>query len=138
MKEMNDGNIPDAVAAVFDAMPSAAKARLLAVRAQLFAVAARAEVGPLTETLKWAEPAYLTEASKAGSTVRLGLSKGRAAAFFNCNTTLVEGFRSDFPEAFEYVGNRALVLSEADNPAVLDLCLGRALTYHRDKRKAVR
>ena len=116
-------------------MPSVERARLLAVRRRVFDLAERAGVGPLTETLKWGEPAYLTEASKSGTTVRLGLSGARAAVFFNCQTRLVGDFRSDFPEAFEYVGNRAVVLSDAVDPAVLDLCLGRALTYHRDKRK---
>lgn len=32
-------------------------------------------VGPLTEMLKWGEPAYLTEATVSGSTIRLGLPK---------------------------------------------------------------
>lgn len=138
MPEMMDiVDMPDAVAAAFDAMPPEEKTRLLGVRARVFDVAEGAGAGPLTETLKWGEPAYLTEASKSGSTVRLGLSGARAAVFFNCQTGLVDGFRSDFPEAFEYVGNRAVILSDADDLAVLDLCLGRALTYHRDKRKAV-
>lgn len=129
-------DIPAPVAAAFDAMPLAERVRLFAVRAQILDVADAANVGPLTETLKWGEPAYLTDASKAGSTVRLGLSSGRAAVFFICNTGLVDGFRSDFPESFEYVGNRALVLREGDDPEVLGHCLQRALTYHRDKRKA--
>ena len=110
-------------------------ARLLAARALIFEAAQAADVGPLTETLKWGQPSYLTDASKAGTTLRLGVSGDRPAVFFNCQTTLVEGFRSDFPDAFEYIGNRVLVLSKADDPAALSLCLSRALTYHRDKRR---
>ena len=57
-------------------------------------------VGPLTETLKWGEPAYLTEATRSGSTVRLGWfrsSERECAVLFNCRTTLVDDFRERFP-----------------------------------------
>jgi len=133
--EMGSVDIPNDVAAAFQAMPEEARAVLLGTRARVFHLAEAAEVGALTETLKWGEPAYLTEASKAGSTIRLGVSNGRPAVFFNCQTTLVEGFRTSCADAFEYVGNRALVLSEASDPAALDMCLTRALTYHRDKTR---
>lgn len=132
----SDPDIPKAVAAAFDAMPGLAKARLMAVRARIFALAKRSDAGPLTETLKWGVPSYLTEHSRSGTTLRLGMSGDKPAVFLNCQTTLLDGFRSDFPKDFEYVGNRAVVLSDTDDPAVLDLCLGRALTYHRDKQKA--
>jgi len=109
---------------------------LLKVRSLIFEVAKTHDVGPITETLKWGQPSYLTEETKSGSTIRLGLLKGDAAVFLNCNTTLVDGFRSDFPDAFEYSGNRALLLNSQSDDAALAICLGRALTYHRDKRKA--
>lgn len=101
----------------------------------LFDTAKATHVGPLTETLKWNQHAYLTEASKAGSTVRLGLHKGQAAVFFNCQTTLIEGSRADFAEAFACVGNRAVLLDEASDEHALGICMARALTYHRDKRR---
>ena len=127
--------IPADVAAVFDAMPDQARRRLLEVRAQIFEVAEATGAGDLTETLKWGEPAYLTEARKSGTTIRLGLSDGQPAVFFTCHTSLVDGFRADFPEAFEYVGNRALRLKADSDRAALGICLGRALTYQRDKRR---
>ena len=105
------------------------------VRDQIFLCAKTADVGPLTETLKWGQPSYLTEQTRAGSTIRLFMTAGRPAVFFNCNTSLVDGFRSDFPNTFRYEGNRAIVLSETFDAALLDLCLTRALTYHRTRRK---
>lgn len=132
-----DDDMPAEVTAAFNDTPGDVRAHLLAVRALVFEVAEAVEAGLLTETLKWGEPANLTEARKSGNTVRLGLSGARGAVFFNCQTHLVEGFRSDFPERFEYIGNRALAVSGGDDTALLSQCLGRALTYHRDKRRAV-
>jgi hypothetical protein len=52
---------------------------------------------------------------------------------FNCRTTLVDDFRSRFPDVFAYQKNRAILL-DARKPlpqAPLSACLGMALTYHR-------
>ena len=100
-------------------------------------------VGPLTETLKWGEPAYLTEASKSGSTIRLGwkpAAPGRYALYFNCRTDLVDRFRSEFGDLLRFEGNRAVILDIAAEPPVAALagCLRAALTYHCDKRAAAR
>ena len=51
--------------AVFASYPHAVRQCLDAVRALIIEVAMERDVGPLTETLKWGEPAYLTEATKA-------------------------------------------------------------------------
>jgi hypothetical protein len=129
--------MPSDVAAAFSAFPEQVWARLLEVRDLIFETAARIEdVGPLTETLKWAEPSYLTEATGSGSTIRLGRvrsSERDCAVLFNCRTTLVDDFRSQFPGAFAYEKNRAILLN-AHEPlprAPLSACLGMALTYHR-------
>ena len=132
--------LPDPVRGAFQAIPAPARAQLLDVRRLIYQVAASQAAGPLTETLKWGEPAYLTQASKSGSTIRLGQIKGdaRAAVFFNCNTTLVAGFRETYGDGFAYQGNRALLL-DPDTPlpdTPLAMCLARALTYHR-KTKAM-
>ncbi len=127
---------PKEVAAVFARHPEAVRRALLEARALIFEAAEETGVGPLTETLKWGEPAYLTEATKAGSTVRLGLVGGRAAVLFNCRTSLLDGFRADFPE-LECSGDRALILTDAA-AAVMPICLARALTYHRAKREGRR
>jgi hypothetical protein len=91
--------------------------------------------------LKWGEPAYRTEAN-SGSTIRLGRAKssvGACAVLFNCRTTLVKTFRSQFPDEFAFQGNRAILLDpSAPLPAMLPLaiCLALAMTYHR--RRSIR
>lgn len=129
-------NIPSDVEKAFAKFAVGPRQSLLKVRSLIFEAAKTHNTGAITETLKWGQPSYLTEASKSGSTIRLGLLNDHAAVFFNCNTTLVDGFRSDFPDAFEYSGNRALLVDCQSDDAALAICLGRALTYHRDKRKA--
>lgn len=126
-------DLPAQIKAAFDQFPKPARTVLLAARARIFQLAQSADVGPLTETLKWGQPAYLTETTKAGSTIRLGLLNGAPVAFFTCSSSLVDGFRADFPDAMTYHGNRALTLKEPF-PEELDICLTRALTYHRAKR----
>ena len=127
---------PPEVALAFARLPEAQKSELLAVRDLIFAVAVEQGVGPLTETLKWGEPAYLTEVSKAGSTIRLGIVRGtplKSAVFFNCKTTLVSGFRARFSQEFSFEGNRALILpiDGAWPRDGLAMCLAEALTHHR-------
>jgi len=125
------------VAATFSAFPERVRARLLEARDLVFETAATIEgVGPLTETLKWGEPAYLTEATRSGSTIRLGWcrsSERECAVLFNCRTTLVDDFRERFPDSFTYEKNRAILLDACEvlPKAPLSACLGMALTYHR-------
>ena len=132
--------IPGAVAAAFEALSEPARIQLLHVRRLIFEVAEETPgVGPLTETLKWGEPAYLTAATRSGSTIRLGVLKSQentAAILFNCRTTLVETFRAHFPDAFAYQGNRAILVLPSlplQKPA-LAMCLAMALTYHHRLR----
>ena len=133
--------MPPDVRAAFDAFPPAARHRLRDVRAMIFAAAgADSRIGPIAETLKWGEPAYLTEETRSGSTIRLGWPKGdpgRAAIYFNCRTSLVGDFRTLFGNAFVYEGNRAVLLPvEADfDREALKAMLGMALTYHAAKRR---
>ncbi len=131
-----------AVARAFDAFAPPVRRRLMAVRTQIFAVAAATEgVGELEETLKWGEPAYLTRHSGSGSTIRLGCTKGPTpdcALYFICHTGLVDRFRSMFPDDFRYEGNRAIVFAPTEkiDTRALALCIGGALTYHRDRKRA--
>ncbi|MCG6903336.1 MAG: DUF1801 domain-containing protein [Rhodobacter sp.] len=139
MSTRTDPPIPPEVSAVFDSYPAAMRARLLEIRGLIYRVALDCDAGPLTETLKWGEPAYLTQATKSGTTIRLGRVKDAAGAavLFNCNTALVAGFREQFDGVFRFSGKRALLL-DIDAPLpedALAICLARALSYHRDKRK---
>ena len=135
MKRISDS----AVASVFKAYPPGIRAKLMALRELVFDTAEKtAGVGRLTETLKWGEPAYLTDETGSGSTIRLGRLKDsdHAAVLFNCKTTLVDTFRERFPDQFEYRQTRALLLpvSGALPRQPLSICLSLALRYHLDRR----
>lgn len=125
------------VAQTFDAFPPGIRRRLLVLRELVFRTAASTDgVGELEETLKWGEPAYLTPATRSGSTVRIGWKKARPqeyAMYFNCQTTLVDTFRTLFPDELRFEGNRAIVLREPDAvpTQALRFCIAAALTYHR-------
>ena len=84
------------VSAVFATYPAEIREKLKMLRALIFDVAAQTEgVGTLEEALKWGEPAYLTTASKSGSTIRIAWKKARPtqyAMYFNCQTPLVDSF----------------------------------------------
>ena len=128
--------MPDAVKAVFKTFPGEARQQLLAVRALIHEVAAEIDgAAPLTETLKWGEPAYLT-ARKVGSTVRLGWKAKdphRVGLYFICTTRLVDDFRSQFDGTLSFDGNRAILLpvNEPLPVEVLKSCLAAALSYHQ-------
>ncbi|NHZ90529.1 DUF1801 domain-containing protein [Massilia sp. CCM 8733] len=126
-----------AVQRTYASYPAPIRERLLVLRELIFATAASTEgVGPIEETLKWGEPAYLTTRSKSGSTIRLAWKKSEPAQYaiyFNCKTTLLDTFRSIFPHDFVFEGNRALVFEQSATPPAdaLAYCIASALTYHR-------
>ncbi|RST85356.1 DUF1801 domain-containing protein [Aquibium carbonis] len=130
--------LPPAVSAAFDSFPVRARGPLIELRRLVFRVAKEKGVGPLTETLKWGEPAYLTEATRTGSTIRLGWHRNapdHVAIYVNCQTNLVDRFKATFFDAVECSGNRALLqrIGEPTQTGILAICIGMALTYHRDK-----
>jgi hypothetical protein len=98
-------------------------------------------VGEIEEALRWGEPAYLTSATKSGSAVRINRKKSSAsqyAMYFQCQTTLVETFRTLFPRELRFEGNRAIVF-EVDEELPMDtlaFCVEAALTYHLRKKAA--
>ncbi len=131
------------VARVLKSYPPSVRKKLEAVRQIIQASAAADEsVGPLTETLKWGEPAYLTEESGSGSTIRMGWKSAQPdtfAIYLNCRTTLVDDYRTLFPE-LKYDGNRAILfdVSEALPEATIEACIQMALTYHLTKKRMKR
>ena len=134
--------MPQDVQAAFDAFPPEVRHRLAEIRAMIFEIAAADPcIGTITETLKWGEPAYLTEATGSGSTIRLGWPRrapGRAAVYFICRTTLVDEVRERFGDDFQYEGSRAVLLPVNGSiaHAPLETMLSRALTYHLRPRGA--
>jgi hypothetical protein len=132
------------VARKFAAYPPAVRRKLMALRRLILETAATTEgVGVLQETLKWGEPAYVTAQTGSGSTVRIDWKKSdpeRYAIYFNCQTSLVETFRTIFSDDFTFEGNRALVF-EIDKPIpqqALKFCIAASLTYHLAKRTGAR
>lgn len=124
---------------VFLSYPPGIRAKLYLLRELIFTTASSiAAVGELSETLKWGEPAYLTEQSRSGSTIRIGWKPARPtryAMYFHCRTSLVDTFRTLFPElAFE--GNRAVLFEESRELPVdaVAQCIELALTYHLRNR----
>ncbi len=106
------------------------------LRDMLFEQAETLEVGPLTETLKWGQPAYLTQASGAGTTVRLAWTETAPEVFqvlVHCQTTLIGEWRLKFDDVLEFDGNRAIRLRKRkDLPRdILAQCFAAALTYRR-------
>ncbi|MEB7885629.1 DUF1801 domain-containing protein [Serratia fonticola] len=127
------------VCVAFNSYPEQGRNMLLAIRELIFAVAAKtAGVGSITETLKWGQPSYLTLETGAGTTIRLDrFGDSHVAIFFHCQTTLIDTFRTLFPE-LTYSKNRAIVL----DPQValprdeLILCIEMALSYKLRKKRS--
>lgn len=123
----------------FASYPPAMRDKLLALRELIYATAAATPgVGELEEALKWGEPAYLTTASKSGSTIRIDWKPKQAAQYaiyFHCQTNLVDTFRTLFPNDFCFVGQRSIVFTadEVVPQNELAYCIAMALTYHLSK-----
>lgn len=133
---------PQEIADAFAAYDDGTRDQLLACRDLVFHVAAASnDIGPVTETLKWGQPSYLTEATKAGTTLRLALAAGgegseRPALFVHCATDLIEQFKTFYPDTFDYQGKRALILKGEVEPVAEELrhCIALALTYKLRKK----
>lgn len=141
---MNPPEMPQTVAEAFARVPGPVLTRLLEIRRLIFELSDEMQsVGPLTETLRWGEPAYLTKISKSGTTIRLGCVKSApkdAAIFFNCQTPLVEEFRMQFADVFRFEKNRAVIIPhERPLPEnAVRFCLGRALRYHLGEQSGLK
>lgn len=135
---MLDAIAPNVRAAI-GAHPKAMREVLLALRNLILTTAAETKsVGPLVETLKWGEPAYLPTAPRVGTTVRINALKGspdKVAVLFHCQTNLVASFRERYPDVLKFEGNRAIVLPVAKPlpKQALKHCIAMALTYHLRK-----
>jgi len=121
------------VSSVFAGFAYAERKALLKIREHVFEVASQTpEIGEITESLRWGQPAYLTSVSKSGSTLRLGvLKQGGIAVFTHCQTTIMSDFREVAPE-LDFEGNRAVrfAITEVLPMEKLDILIHRALTYH--------
>ena len=122
--------IPAAVAEVIDTYPEPARAGVLALRSLIYSVAG---AEPLTETLKWGQPAYLPTQARTGTTLRLGLHENAAFALFaHCQSTVIHDYANAFPDWDRIDGNRAILFDKTDDiePERLSHLIRHALRYH--------
>ena len=122
-----------AVKAEFAAYPRGVRADLLARRALIFEAAAPPAIGPLVDTLKWGQPAYLPATPRVGTTIRIdAVDDERYALFIHCQTTLAQRFRETYPGLFDIDGKRTLLFAHgAKLPRdKLKRCIQMALTYY--------
>lgn len=124
----------NAVRERFADYPDGIRERLLELRDLIFETAAETEgVGPIEETLKWNEPAYL---NPAGTTIRLNAHKSsdsEIGLYVHCQTDLAERYRQLYGEQLRIEGDRAILLA-VDRPLPHDAlkhCIAMALTYRR-------
>ncbi len=125
------------VDSIFQSYPERYRKPLMQLRGLILDTANKTPgVGELEETLKWGQPSYVTKQSKSGSTVRIDrFGKDKIAIFFHCKTTLVDTFRTIFPDKFVFSKNRAIVLDPSGPwpEKELKMCVEMALTYHKNK-----
>ena len=132
---MNSVKNPN-VARKFQSYPEDVRAKLMYLRELIFDVAsAHPDIGGVEEALKWDEPSYLV---KGGSTVRIGWKESRPehyAAYFNCNTKLIDTFKEVYSDLFQFEGNRAIVFHRNDTvpSSALRHCIELSLRYHKIK-----
>ena len=131
---------------VYAQFPPPARRALKQLRQLIYATAAAdPRIGTLTETLKWSEPAFLTNETQSGTTVRCGW-KAKApheiALYVHCQTNLIETFRTLYAndasdEVLRFDGNRAIVMPLAQPLPTepLKRMIHAALTYHLNKRR---
>lgn len=123
------------VRAVLAGYPVAAREQALALRALVYDVArAHADVGALAETLKWGEPAYLTEQSGSGTTLRIAWRAKHPDSlglYVHCQTDLVARFRA-LTEGLAFEGKRGILLPLAEPlpEGPLRDCIAATLRYH--------
>lgn len=125
------------VAAVLARYPDSTRKMLETLRTLIYDTAAStAGVGALEETLKWGQISFLTTQTGSGTTVRFDQDKasGRVALYVNCKTDLVSRYRTLYPEAFAYQGDRAVVLPPDPDMSALRHIIALALTYHATKK----
>ena len=129
-------NIPEQTLAVWEALPKALADRLFRLRRLILDVAsADPEIGPLEETLKWGEPAFLTKVTGSGTTIRINRHKKNAdkyALYVHCQTDLVERYRQLYGTELNFEGNRAVIFAVEDElpERAVSHCITMALTYH--------
>ncbi|WP_108811549.1 DUF1801 domain-containing protein [Sphingorhabdus sp. Alg231-15] len=131
-----NAKLPSQTQSVLDDHPKAMADRLVRLRALILETAAgNRAVGPLEETLKWGQPAFLTSTTKSGTTIRINRHKNsddHYALYVHCQTDLVERYKQLYGNILKFEGTRAVVFDvgqEIPTKAVKHI-IAMALTYH--------
>jgi hypothetical protein len=120
----------------FDTYPDVMKEKLLKLRELIYEVADNEpSITKIEETLKWNEPAYLTN---NGSTLRMDWKEAKPeyySLYVNCQTKLIKTLRELFSDRFTFEGNREIVFHQDDeiDCEALKYCILLTLTYHDRK-----
>ncbi|MEO9599131.1 DUF1801 domain-containing protein [Parasphingorhabdus sp.] len=133
--------IPEQTRAAWADFPEGLTSKLRQLRSLVLEVAkGDPAVGPLEETLKWGEVAFLTPGTKSGTTIRINRHKKSddAYAFYvHCQTDLIDRYKQLYGDRLTFEGNRAVIFNAKDRLPVdaVKHCIAMALTYHlRDSR----
>lgn len=118
------------------AWPDTARTQFTTIRTLILAAAKDADAGPLTESLKWQQPAWRPTRPRQGSTLRLmwqDTSPQSIALYVDCKTTISETMREVYPADFKYEKNRGLHLPlDATLPVqAIDHLARLTFTYHK-------
>ncbi len=127
--------MPAPVREVINSYPATVRDGVVRLRSVIMDVAKNLpDIGPLEETLRWRQSAYLTPQTGAGSTLRLGPHKQASFAIFaHCRTTIIARYAQAFPGWDRLDGNRAVLFDDPDQiePERLSHLIRHALTYHQ-------
>ena len=120
--------------------PEPAQRTLWYCRAVFHDIAAKAEIGPLDETLKWGQPSWRPYEPRTGSTLRMDWDlkfPNRLSLFVDCKTHLAARMRDLYPDLPENDGRRHLAIAlDAPLPEqALAHLADMTFTYHRAKLK---
>lgn len=128
--------IPEPTRSAWEDFPEQLAERLVQLRQLILKTASEnSAIGPLEETTKWGEPAFLTSATGSGTTVRINRHKkspDKYALYVHCQTDLVERYRQLYDDELTFDGNRAVVFDSKEELPVdaAKHCIAMALTYH--------
>jgi hypothetical protein len=131
--------IPESTRAAWEGLPEELAEKLIQLRRLILDVASdNPAIGPLEETLKWGEPAFLTSATGSGTTVRINRhnkSADQYAFYVHYQTDLIERYKQLYDNRLNFDGSRAVVFDIKDGLPVdaVSHCIAMALTYHLRK-----
>ena len=125
----------DMIQSKLDSYPDDVSHELQKLKTLILEVAQTEGLNEVEENLKWGQLSYSVP---QGSPIRIDWNKkapDSLSIFFNCQTKLIETFKEIYPDNFEYVGSREMIvpLRNAHQVQGLSHCISLALRYHKIK-----